>query len=119
MSMLRRYSPRELLARRAQRRADALLADAEDGSWRSIRTLAANLQAAGDYDGAEAWLLRGIEAGDPDAVYAMGQLVDERSGLEAAEPWFREAADADHPIAKRFFRPGGAYHRPPDQPIGS
>jgi hypothetical protein len=117
MSMLRRYHPRTVLQRRAERRRQALLADAEDGGWRSMRAVAAERDAADDRTGAEGWLLRGIDAGDPDAIYQMGQLFDRYDGLEAAEPWFRRAAEAGHPIARRLFRPGGVYH-PPDSPDG-
>jgi TPR repeat protein len=81
-----------------------------------MRALAAQLNAAGDVEGARAWLMRGITAGDPDAIYQLGQLIDERFGLDEAEPWFRRAAEAGHPIAKRFFRPGGTFYRDPSDP---
>jgi TPR repeat protein len=34
-----------------------------------------------------------VEAGDPEAMFDMGRLVEERDGVQASERWFRMAAE--------------------------
>jgi TPR repeat protein len=71
----------------------------------------------GDFDEAERLLRGAVDAGDVEAMWEMGRLVEHRDGLQASEPWFRMAAERGHFFAKRFFRPGHALNLDGSNPL--
>jgi TPR repeat protein len=73
---------------------------------------------SGDFDEAERLLMVAIEAGDPEAMFDMGRLVEERDGVAASERWFRMAAEHGHKVARTAFAPGGLFNRDGTTPLG-
>jgi TPR repeat protein len=71
----------------------------------------------GDYAEAERLLMEAVEAGDPEAMFDMGRLVEERDGFDASVRWFRMAAENGHKIARRAFRPGEVFNRDGSTPL--
>jgi hypothetical protein len=57
---------------------------------------------AGDPRGLLALALIAKDADDP--MWELAGLVEERDGIDAAEPWYRMAADNNHVAARRLLR---------------
>ncbi|GAB4052003.1 tetratricopeptide repeat protein [Catellatospora paridis] len=106
-----RFGMRAIMTRRMLRDMHLMRAAAEKGDPVAMRALGSMLKVTGDWDGAEHWLSRSAWAGDREAMFDMGRLADQRSGLAAAEQWFRMASEAGHPVARMMFVEGGLYHR--------
>lgn len=96
---------------------EKLTAAAEGGDLRALRTIALLAKIGGDTDEAERLFRRGVELKDPESMWEMGRLVEDRDGLAASEPWFRMAAEHGHFAAKRFFRPGHALNMDGRNPL--
>ncbi|MGW2280152.1 sel1 repeat family protein [Streptomyces sp. NPDC001770] len=94
-----------------------LAAAAEGGDLGALRSIALLAKIRGDLDEAERVFRLGVERKDPESMWEMGRLVEERDGLAASEPWFRMAAGHGHFAAKRFFRPGHALNMKGDNPL--
>ncbi|WEH40321.1 sel1 repeat family protein [Streptomyces sp. AM 2-1-1] len=112
-----------LLALRAWRQhrkygtPERLAAAAEGGDLRALRSMALLAKIGGDPDEAERLFRLGVERKDPESMWEMGRLVEDRDGLAASEQWFRMAAEHGHFFAKRFFRPGSALNLDGSNPL--
>ncbi|MEU7823340.1 hypothetical protein [Catellatospora sp. NPDC049133] len=109
-----RFGLRAIMTRRMLRDMDLMRAAAEKGDPVAMRALGSMLKVTGDWDGAEHWLSKSAWAGDREAMFDMGRLAEQRSGLEAAEQWFRMASESGHPVARMMFVEGGLYNRDGD-----
>ena len=99
------------VVRRRYPRPDLLVAAAEAGEHRAMRGQAMAHKLTGDPDSAERLLRAAADTGDVESMWEMGRLVEQRDGIDAAQEWFRRAADHRHFVAGRMFRPGGLYNR--------
>lgn len=106
-----RFGLRAILARRMLRDRERVTEIAEKGDPVAMRAVGSMHKIAGDWDTAEMWLSRSAQAGDREAMFDMGRLAEQRNGLAAAEPWFRMASEAGHPVARLMFTEGGLFHR--------
>ncbi|MFD7624955.1 hypothetical protein ACFV7Q_02710 [Streptomyces sp. NPDC059851] len=86
--------------------------NASDGviNPRAVRFVALLEKVHGDFSEAERLLRAPIELADVEARGEPGRFVDQRDGLEAAEPWFRLAGRAGHRFAERMLRPGRGFN---------
>lgn len=96
---------------------EELEAAAAAGVPRAMRAKAMYCKLQGDFDEAERLLRAAVDKGDVESMWEMGRLVEDRQDLEAAEPWFRMAAEHGHVFAKRFFRPGHALNLDGKNPL--
>ncbi|WP_328720062.1 sel1 repeat family protein [Streptomyces sp. NBC_00247] len=96
---------------------EKLMAAAQGGDMRALRSIALIAKIGGDLDEAERLFRQGVDRKDPESMWEMGRLVEARDGLAASEPWFRMAAEHGHFAAKRFFRPGHALNMKGDNPL--
>ena len=83
----------------------------------ALRMQSALAKRRGDSAEAERLLMQAVEAGDPEAMFDMGRLVEERDGIEACERWFRMAAEHGHKIARTAFEPGALFNRDGTTPL--
>jgi hypothetical protein len=90
--------------RRDFRTPEAARAAAEAGDPRGLLALALIAKDAGDHNEAERLLLLAIDRGDVDSMWELACLVEGRDGIDAAEPWYRMAADNNHVAARRLLR---------------
>jgi hypothetical protein len=82
-----------------------------------LRMASVQAKRRGDYDEAERVLTPAVQAGDPESMFDMGRLVEERDGVEASERWFRMAAQHGHKVARTAFQPGGLFNRDGTTPL--
>jgi TPR repeat protein len=83
----------------------------------ALRAQSVLAKRRGDLGEAERLLMQAVEAGDPEAMFDMGRLVEERDGVEASERWFRMAAEHGHKVARTAFEPGALFNRDGTTPL--
>ncbi|MFD6531869.1 sel1 repeat family protein [Streptomyces sp. NPDC060184] len=96
---------------------ERLMAAAQGGDLKALRSIALIAKIQGNLDEAERLFRLGVERKDPESMWEMGRLVEARDGLAASEPWFRMAGEHGHFAAKLFFRRGHALNRDGDNPL--
>ncbi|MDG4828283.1 hypothetical protein O7627_03055 [Solwaraspora sp. WMMD1047] len=83
----------------------------------ALRAQSVSAKRRGDFAEAERLLMRAVDAGDPEAMFDMGRLIEERDGIEASERWFRMAAEHGHKVARTAFQPGAMFNRDGTTPL--